>query len=461
MAKRKRGDPDGIYGNLGDLEARELRQRQRHLEGVIDNGKKSVFRALKLGRGFERQKMGRRQKLAREKHVDKDIKRMDAEIVALKNIDLSAIAELHIYRSLMKTKPVAASPIFPRYIAAKVEVSSIPYDVAHANVTARLYNSNPVREAMADLMMSVRAVLGLEEEKLYRTRLRAADFGANGNGKGSDNALPSGAHILGKQENQGGHMEPAWDGFGDSDVSPTNNINTDEEDEPDYGQFASRLASSSSSEDAFSDGENFNTTANAFRQASHNSLSDRSLSPSQSPSSSGSTPPSNRLETSKSRTTAALKSTTFLPSLMMGGYISGSDSDFVEDAHAADIQPRKNRMGQQARRALAEKKYGQKANHLKNEHRAQGWDPRRGAQGADGRGKRGRGRGGSRMGSRSSRREAGQRGASGANSDPVHPRTEKKPKAMDGPLHPSWEAAKKAKEQKKTVVFEGKKTVFD
>lgn len=54
-----------------------------------------------------------------------------------------------------------------------------------------------------------------------------------------------------------------------------------------------------------------------------------------------------------------------------------------------------------------------------------------------------------------------ERGASGANSDPVRPRTEKKPKATDGPLHPSWEAAKKAKEQKKSVVFEGKKTVFD
>ena len=356
---------------------------------------------------------------------------------------------------------MAASPIFPQYIAAKVEASSIPHDVAHANVTARLYNSNPVKEAMADVMLSVRAALGLEEEKFPKSRVRAADFGANGNRKDSDNAPPNGADKLVKQENQDGYVEPAWDGFGDSDGSETNDISADEEDEPDYGQFASRLASSSSSEDAFSDGEIFNTTTNALRQSSYNPLSDKSLSPSQSPSSSASTPPSNSLKTSKSRTPAALKSTTFLPSLMMGGYISGSDSDSVEDAHAADIRPRKNRMGQQARRALAEKKYGQKANHLKNESRDQGWDPRRGAQGADDRGKRGRGRGGFRMGSRSARREAGQRGASGANSDPVNPRMEKKPKVMDGPLHPSWEAAKKAKEQKKTAVFEGKKTVFD
>ena len=77
MVKRKRGDS-------GDLAAPELRLRQRHLEEVIDNGKKAVFRALKLGRGFERQKMGRRQKLAKEKHADEDIRRLEAEITALK-----------------------------------------------------------------------------------------------------------------------------------------------------------------------------------------------------------------------------------------------------------------------------------------------------------------------------------------------------------------------------------------
>lgn len=312
---------------------------------------------------------------------------------------------------------------------------------------------------MTEVLTTVRGILGLEEEIIRNRRLRAADFGANGNGKNSEVTPPNEADGVLKLNDQTGHTEPSWDGFGDSDGSQTDNIHKDEEDEDDYGQFASRLASSSS-EEGFSDGEISNTATNTSREPSSNPLRDKSLSPSQ-PLSSSSSSPINSLKISKPTTTAASKSTTFLPSLMMGGYLSGSDSDSVADEDAADIQPRKNRMGQQARRALAEKKYGRKANHLQNESRDEGWDLRRGAQGADDRGKRGRGRGGSGMGSRSSRREMGQGGASGANSDPVKPRIEKKPKAVDGPLHPSWEAAKKAKEQKQSVVFAGKKIIFD
>ena len=376
------------------------------------------------------------------------------------NIDLLATAELHVYKSLVKTKSVATSSVFPQYIAPKVEASNIPHEVTYANVTARLYNSNPVKGAMVEVMNTVRNTLGLEEDRSRKKRLRAADFGANGNRQSSDIASLGKLVTVIVPVDQGRHIEPAWDGFGDSDGSHIDSIQTDEEDEVGYGQFASRLASSSS-EEGFSDGDTFRTTGNTGREPNYNPVRDKSLSPSQSPSSLSSTPPINSFKTSQSKAFTALKSTTFLPSLMMGGYLSGSDSDSVVDDEAADIQPRKNRMGQQARRALAEKKYGQRANHLKNESRDQGWDPRRGAQGADDRGKRARGRGGSRIGSKISRKGMTERGASGANSDPVRPRTEKKPKATDGPLHPSWEAAKKAKEQKKSVVFEGKKTVFD
>ena len=35
------------------------------------------------------------------------------------------------------------------------------------------------------------------------------------------------------------------------------------------------------------------------------------------------------------------------------------------------------------------------------------------------------------------------------------------PKKDEGPLHPSWEAARKAKEAKTNVTFQGKKVKFD
>ena len=161
-----------------------------------------------------------------------------------------------------------------------------------------------------------------------------------------------------------------------------------------------------------------------------------------------------------SKPSAPPTATTFLPSLTMGGYISGSDSDVrLSDEEAANLQIRKNRRGQRARRAIWEKKFGSGANHVKKQKqgRDHGWDVRRGAteattkrekpkkvpnQGAAGRTKSDEARG------------APDGKAGGATPSKVR-------KKEDGPLHPSWEAAKKAKELKKSTAFTGKKIVFD
>lgn len=57
----------------------------KRVKNSVELGKTSLFRALKLARGFERQKLGRRQKTARESNVDVEIMaRLDAEISTLK-----------------------------------------------------------------------------------------------------------------------------------------------------------------------------------------------------------------------------------------------------------------------------------------------------------------------------------------------------------------------------------------
>lgn len=134
---------------------------------------------------------------------------------------------------------------------------------------------------------------------------------------------------------------------------------------------------------------------------------------------------------------------TFLPSLM-GGYISGSES-----ASDVDIAPpRKNRRGQRARQAIWEKKFKEEAKHLSKPQRDQGWDPKRGA--VDGSARTPWKRGIANPFSRSE----------GNGQEPVFP---KKPRTTDnaGPLHPSWEAKKKAEEKQKNVKFEGTKIKFD
>lgn len=182
---------------------------------------------------------------------------------------------------------------------------------------------------------------------------------------------------------------------------------------------------------------------------------------------------------------------TFLPTLM-GGYISGSES-----ASDVDVAPaRKNRRGQRARQAIWEKKFKEEAKHLKKMQNARdaGWDMKRGAVESDGKpwkkgslldiknkgkgggneeggdakeggapargGDRGRGGGGGGRGGFGAGR-GGRDNAPAAGAAAPPPRAPKK-RDDSGPLHPSWEAKKKAKEKEKlSAPFQGKKITFD
>ncbi|CAJ2505096.1 Uu.00g124900.m01.CDS01 [Anthostomella pinea] len=174
----------------------------------------------------------------------------------------------------------------------------------------------------------------------------------------------------------------------------------------------------------------------------------------------------------------------FLPTLM-GGYISGSES-----ASDVDVAPpmKKNRRGQRARQAIWDKKYGEKAKHHQKEKpsRDQGWDMKRGAVGDDDGGARpwkkgirnpfeksqvhperqrqmqgGEQTGGSRE--QQGGYQGGEQGRGEGRDDRAKAKPKPKPPTRDdtGPLHPSWAAAKKAKEENQKVEFQGKKVVFD
>ncbi|KAI0518131.1 Bud-site selection protein [Xylaria bambusicola] len=172
----------------------------------------------------------------------------------------------------------------------------------------------------------------------------------------------------------------------------------------------------------------------------------------------------------------------FLPSLM-GGYISGSES-----ASDVDVAPsaKKNRRGQRARQAIWEKKYGEKAKHHQKEKdpRNAGWDMKRGAvedtsrpwkkgivnpfekshvhperqkqmQHEDDRPAKGKA-------ARDARQPRQQQQDKSHNFQEDKPKPKPTPKRDDtGPLHPSWAAAKKAKESVQKIEFKGTKVTFD
>ncbi|KAJ8509233.1 hypothetical protein ONZ45_g8574 [Pleurotus djamor] len=169
-------------------------------------------------------------------------------------------------------------------------------------------------------------------------------------------------------------------------------------------------------------------------------------------------PPMKKVPKPAGKQTVDTNASTFLPSLSVG-YIRG-DSDTDSDAGAADIQPKKNRRGQRARRAIWEKKYGKHANHKKKEmqdtrsprnvkpsHPSRTAPPKNKVKFSGPSHDAGRTVLPNRTVSHDQR-----------NNRPSH-----QPQASDTrPLHPSWEAKRKAKEKASAgiVPSQGKKIVF-
>ncbi|GLA40001.1 hypothetical protein AnigIFM63309_007605 [Aspergillus niger] len=426
----------------------------------FEYGVMTLSKALKVARGFERQKLGRREKTAQKEEGEKKegtLSRIAEEIQVVKTLDPHTTAEKYLFKQLLKTKRIAESPLFIAFKDKKKIAAEGPKSSAEANVTARLYKSTPVKNVFPGIMEGIRKLLGIEDKP------------AGGDVKGADKKAKDGKtkekstkedKKKSKDDSEAVSTKRA-SASADPDASPSGDedINMDDAgsdaDSIDFAQFDARLAPDSGDEDedeSEDDGRARNDISDGISdEEEEEEDDDQHISISRSPSPDA--PPTKKAKGSKASSTPAT-STTFLPSLTMGGYWSGSE-DEAEDGEAANEPPRrKNRMGQQARRALWEKKYGSGANHVKQEKnkrkaggRDNGWDARRGATDGGDRWGRGGGRGRPQQQQQFGRP---QRGGPPA----------KKPED-NKPLHPSWEAARKAKEQKATAAFQGKKVTFD
>jgi hypothetical protein len=231
---------------------------------------------------------------------------------------------------------------------------------------------------------------------------------------------------------------------------------------PEFSEGDGALLGASSDEESFDEAEYVRNRPSQPSERPSLSLSPTpSLSPSESPKPQRPLPKVKKTKVREPPTKAG--TSTFLPTLM-GGYWSGSESsasDLEDDAPPV----RKNRPGQMARRAIWEKKFGEKANHIKTGQgpvsemkksgKDDGWDAKRGAKDTNS-----SGRGRFKAEGRGRQRDFSQ--VTGENAIAVEPRKRGMGKKDDmGVLHPSWQAAKKAKEIKKTATFQGKKMTFD
>ncbi|KAJ5773135.1 Bud-site selection protein BUD22 [Penicillium paradoxum] len=433
MPKRKL---DEVSGPARSSDTRKMSIHGTRLTQMFENGVLMISRGLRTSRGFERQKLSRREKTAKAQKDDKALARLKEEIETLKSLDYQVTSERYLYKQLIKTKRIAETKTFGEFQAVKKVSQEGPKSTAEANILARLFKSTPVQKEIPGIMAGIRKLLRIDDAP----------------GKGKEDKKKDAAPKT-RKEKSGSESESeertTKSRRGEQVSRPEIDMDisgSDESGDEDLSQFDSRLAPDS---DADSESDEEDLAAD--------DISD-SISRSPSPSFSAEDSPPPKKAKGVKGSSAPVQSTTFLPSLMHGGYWSGSEeATDEEDAGAKPV--RKNRMGQQARRALWEKKFGASANHVKQEQiaakyggRDNGWDTKRGAV----EGSRG-GRGGRRGGF------GGGFGRPQNRDGPAGAHTGGKPKGPpkdEGPLHPSWEAKRKAKEQT-AATFSGTKVTFD
>ncbi|KAF7504492.1 hypothetical protein GJ744_002172 [Endocarpon pusillum] len=501
MPKRKREEANLDQDHNED--DRALRIRKSRLVAQIDQGNIILHRALKVARGFERQKLGRRQKVAKENpHA---LLRLREEVIVLKQLNLADTAENYLFKQLVRTRRIREAPAFVALHGEGPESKLKGARAgAEANVVGRLMNSNPVKEVLPGIMSKVYRCLGLDEVPVttkVKDEIEAdsppGHLGVRRVGSDTDSDRTS----------------SNWEGLSLTGADHDSRVSAAKSSDTCTAEYDDLVVASSASGHS-SDGEEDETSRNRMFDVDRRLAADRapSVSPSSSLSLSCSPSPLPSNPTTLPHPKPPIPApppqprTTFLPSLTLGGYFSGSDTDSMSNSSsnsdvnqfrkrnpqgptAALPQPRQNRRGQRARQQIAEKKYGRAAKHLQKQQqqvhimrsrgqesaasrrRDEGWDVRKGATSSEGasygrRGARGR-QEGRRFG-------LGSKGPTGANGEAitgkdrtgrdrnnVHGKTRVNGSA-DGPLHPSWEAAKKrkAQNQKVTALFRGKKITF-
>lgn len=349
---------------------------------------------------------------------------------------------------MIKAKAVFTAPGFPQYIVAKVESATFSQELAQANVRARLLSSNAVKTAMVDIMAEIGVVFGIRDDTIVKRkkRLRASDYATS-------------ARVSEEQPQCRRDIESPLENFQGTDKD---NCSKPDEKSLDYKPYDFRPTDSP--DNGSKSGDCSRESSARVENVNRSSSRDGSLPPSISPVRPVTKSPDFQPH---KKSVPVTKSTTFIPSLTMGGYISDSESVESVASHSGntDLKARKNRRGQHERRQIWEKKFGKNANHLKRHVQSQGREQGRGPRSVARRNKeRSTYRKGEGQNSKSvsTRQRGGGPTSSGANSDPVKARAKPNGKGdSERPLHPSWEAAKKVKEAKRNVAFQGKKVVFN
>lgn len=450
MAKRKRTSLSPAPNDSPESADRVLKNQKRLCLNRINAAQEPLIAALRLGAGFERQKHSRRKKTAQSKGDDKGLARLEAEYAVLKSLNIEQVADQHLRKTVGKVKSLKEHEALKEYIEGVRKGSGDPSTL---NVLARLYKVAAVKKAIDDAVDDLKGIVGGAETQ--NTSKKDAKKAKKSQQLDDDEEMLD----VSDDENDPYSMFNARIAAPSSGGEESEDSISDDERPPSIGDSESEhdpeddLADSESEEDSFqgfsgedaSDDEDIHLDRRIAVSSDHSDLDSEMESESDEII-------KTKTKSSKESKSADAISSAFLPALNHANYLPGSESE----ASDLDEAPRKNRRGQRARQKIAELKYGAKAKHLEKQSRNQGWDAKRGAVSDDRRGK----------GSKSGRGPQ----QSGGNAEPLGDKKKKNggvKRDDKGELHPSWQAAKLAKEKKQIKIDlrapqgQGKKVVFD
>ncbi|OBZ68793.1 BUD22 family protein C4F10.06 [Grifola frondosa] len=434
-----------------------------NLSKKLHHGLREVRKAAKKAKTFELRKLVKRLKDLRKKDAASEgIEDLEKQLEVMKDIDHECIGATALKTKIQKDHLLSGHPDVQTAIAVTLSVNllkpSAPGSPA-AKVESRILSSKT-------LAVDVLAVVDALKEVIQPKKKEAVVDGGD-NGEDDEEEQEEEVEVRPKKSKKAAVSAPAAQ---DEDGSEGDSEDTEADNEEEAGWESGSVQENaedgggweSGSVDDSHPGVATTEDETSALEAEDDDVDEESDAPA---------PPAKKTRRApasdaKGKTKAAGVASTFLPSLAVGFTRGDSDVSDWSDGEPDVAEPRKNRRGQRARRAIWEKKYGKNANHVKKEA-AEG--PRqniaRGRDDKHGKGSRVR-LGAPSAGSRSQFKAPSADGgwpkktsSAAENASRGHaPEKDKEEK----PLHPSWEAKRRLKEKLNPSILpaQGKKIVF-
>lgn len=296
------------------------------LEKKLHHDAREIRKAAKKAKTFEMQKILKKMKDARHKGDNNAVKDIEAQHMALKQLDSGPIADSALSTKIKKDKFLSQDPNLQSAMSKSLSANLIASTVsgsAAGVVQSRLLSSKVLAVNVSRIVEGLRRLLN-PAERAYHAEVDSTEVS------------PPRKKKQKTQQNEGWPNVPPVDT--PSEDEPRVNL---EDDGWESGTISDgdHSARGDSGVDEGPDEEDSSTSDNGDDH-----------------------PPVPRERPSRGESKATQSA--FLPSLSVGFIRGDSDTDFSDsEEKAADIT-KKNRRGQRARRAIWEKKFGRHANHV-------------------------------------------------------------------------------------------------